>query len=256
MQSIRSIFAVLLMLIVCLTLVSAETTAYQESFIYGHSELGRELTCHRIGTLDADASILIIFGLHGFEDAYDHDGKVLQLIAERIISHYASQPELVDGFCLYIVPTANPDGMLDGKSEYGFGRCNAAGLDINREFPVKWTPSSNSRNRTGTEPFATAEARAIRDLVESVNPTYGIDVHGWIHATYGDGKMAEVFATPFNFAVRKTSSGGMLCQWMDEVTEEGIMIELPASPNTGKYITTNSEKLIQGIDAWISYLKP
>lgn len=256
MRSLRSIILVFLALVACLTFVSAETTTDHESFIYGQSELGRNLICHRVGTIDVDTSILLVFGLHGFEDAYNHDGEVLQLIAESVIAHYASHPELLDGFCLYIVPTANPDGLLAGKSEYGFGRCNAAGLDINRDFPVKWTQSSNSRNRTGAAPFSTAEARAIRDLVESINPTYGVDVHGWIHATYGDGKMAEVFAKPFGFTVRKTSSGGMLCQWLSEVTEESIMIELPASPNTGKYITTNCEKLIQGINAWLAYLKP
>ena len=242
-------------LLLCTVVASAEQTSQHESFVFGQSELGRELKCHRVGTNDSTESILIVFGLHGFKDAYDHDGKVLQKIAESIIAHYSTQPENLKDFCLYIVPMTNPDGMLDGKSEYGFGRCNAAGLDINRDFPVGWTKSNNSRNRTGNGPFSTSEACAIRDLVEAIKPTYGIDVHGWIHATYGDGMMAKLFAEPFSFSVRNTSSGGMLCQWLDEVTEESIMIELPSSPNSGKYITSNAQKLIQGIDGWISYCK-
>ena len=65
--------------------------------------------------------------------------------------------------------------------------------------------------------------------------------------------MAAVFAKPFKFVVKEGISGGMLFQWLDEVTEEGIMIELPPNPDTGNYVMEQSEKLIQGIDAWIAY---
>lgn len=231
----------------------AEVTSLHEAFVYGTSELGLELICHRIGSLDATQSLLIVFGVHGFEDDFNHDGEVLRLIAEKVIEHYANQPELLGDFCLYIVPSANPDGLIDGKTKDGFGRCNALGLDINRDFPVKWKKSNNVRTKTGEAPFSSSEARAIRDLVEDVKPAYGIDVHGWIRAAYGDGVMAEVFAKPFKFSVRAAVSGGMLFQWLDEVTEEAIMIELPFSPNKKKYVNDNSERLIQGIDAWIRY---
>lgn len=247
----------------CLPFASAEETLpnetpaplHDEAFVYGTSELGRELVCHRIGNRDADRSILIVFGVHGFEDEFNHDGEVLCLIAEKLIEHYTGQPELLEDFCLYIVPSANPDGLINGNTKDGFGRCNALGLDINRDFPVKWTKSNNARYKTGDTPFSSAEARAIRDLVDAVNPTYGIDVHGWIRASFGDGIMAEVFAKPFKFSVRNASSGGMLYQWLNEVTEEAVMIELPPSPNKTKYVVDNSEKLILGIDAWIMYCR-
>ena len=56
----------------------AETASYQ-SFVYGQSELGRDLICHQVGSEDAEQSILIVFGVHGFEDAFDHDGEVLRM---------------------------------------------------------------------------------------------------------------------------------------------------------------------------------
>ena len=194
------------------------------SFVYGRSELGRELICHRIGTPQAAKSILLVFGVHGFEDAFDHDGEVLKLIAEKVIAHYEENPQTLQNFCLYIVPSANPDGLIEGTTKDGFGRCNANGMDINRDFPIGWTKRKEARNKTGKEAFSTAEARAIRDLAESVQPTYGVDVHGWIEASYGTGKMAKIFAKPFNFTFKKPPSGGMLCRWLDSITREGIMI--------------------------------
>ena len=101
------------------------------------------------------------------------------------------------------------------------------------------------------EPFSTAEARAIRILVERIKPTWAMDVHGWINASYGDGAMARTFARPFRFTVKQPVSGGMLCSWLSTVTEEAIMLELPFSPNEGRYVKDNSQRLITGIDAWV-----
>lgn len=220
-------------------------------FVYGQSEMGRDLVCHRLGSTDAAASILIVFGVHGFEDAYDHDGEVLRLIAERMISHYAQNPAQMQGFCLYIIPSANPDGLIDGNSKDGYGRCNANGLDVNRDFPFDWEENTTSRNLTGEAPLSTAEARAICDLVADIQPTFGIDVHGWKKAAYGNGKMAEVFAKPFRFKVQRLSTEGMLAAWLNSVTNEGILMELPPDPNSGDYVTSSSAALIEGLNAWM-----
>lgn len=229
----------------------AEEEPASSSFVYGASEMGKELICHVIGDEAAEKSLLIIFGVHGFEDDYPHDAQVLRLIAEEVIAHYEAAPESLGDCCLYIVPTANPDGLLDGKTQNGFGRCNANGLDINRDFPINWKKRTAERSKTGDAPFSTAEARAIRDLVELIKPTWAMDVHGWINASYGDGRMARVFAKPFKFTVKQPVSGGMLCSWLSTVTEEAIMLELPFSPNEGRYVRENSQRLIEGIDAWV-----
>ena len=248
-MGIRRTLCLLLSLLCTLTAGAEETPRRQ--FVYGTSEMGKELICHVVGDETAKRSLLMIFGVHGFEDDYPHDGQVLRLIAEEVIAHYAAAPEKLADCCLYIVPTANPDGLQDGKTQNGFGRCNANGLDVNRDFPVNWKKRTDERNRTGDEPFSTAEARAIRDLVESIKPTWAMDVHGWINASYGDGAMARTFARPFRFTVKQPVSGGMLCSWLSTVTEEAIMLELPFSPNEGRYVKDNSQRLITGIDAWV-----
>jgi len=238
------------------SLCLAQGTVVHTQFVYGQSESGRNLICHRVGREDASRSILMVFGVHGFEDAFDHDGEVLQMIAESIISHYASHAEELQDFCLYIIPSANPDGLIDGTTKDGFGRCNANGLDINRDFPFDWKENTTSRNQTGQEPLSTAEARAICDLVETIHPDYGIDVHGWKKGSYGNGKMAEIFAMPFRFKVKRLSTEGMLGAWLHSETDEGILIELPPEPDKEDYVTDNTARLMEGLNAWMAYCSP
>lgn len=253
-SSLRALACALLCalsLLPCRQAAALETE--DDAFVYGYSESGRALTCYHAGEESSENSLLLIFGVHGFEDSYDHDGEVLRLIAERILSHYREHPDALGNFCLYVVPSANPDGLLDGTTKDGFGRCNANGLDINRDFPIGWIERSSARNQTGSEPFSTAEARAIRDLVARLQPDYAIDVHGWISASYGTGRMAKAFARPFGFSVKQSRSGGMLSTWLSTVTQEAIMLELPRNPDEDAYVEENSAKLIEGIDSWIAF---
>lgn len=225
-------------------------------FVYGHSEMGRDLICHRVGSQEAARSILMVFGVHGFEDSYPHDGEVLKLIAENLIVHYTINVQELQDFCLYIIPCANPDGLIDGITHNGFGRCNANGYDINRDFPFDWVMDDTDRNHTGETPLVTTEARAICSLVETIQPTYGVDVHGWKKAAYGNGKMAENFAVPFRFKVKGLSTQGMLGAWLNSVTHESILMELPPEPNENEYVTDNSSRLIQAVNRWIAYCQP
>lgn len=254
---IKRLFALIMSVCILLTCGSAEEeNNNSHEFVYGYSELGRELVCHVIGDEEAEQSLLMIFGVHGFEDSFDHDGVVLRMIAERVIVHYSENPTELAGFCLYVVTIANPDGLIEGSTKDGFGRCNANGMDINRDFPVNWRLRTEARNKTGKEPFSTAEARGIRDLVEMVKPTYAMDIHGWISASYGEGRMARTFARPFGFEVKIPRSGGMLCSWLSQVTKEAIMLELPARPNEDDYVIENSAKLIEGVNKWIGLCTP
>lgn len=253
MPVIRRIAALLLLFMLALTpaaLCESKSAASSGEMIYGYSENGRALVCHRIGEENADSRILLVFGVHGFEDSYDHDGEVLRLIAHRVIEFFASQ--MPDGVALYVVPCANPDGLLEGTTKNGFGRCNARGLDINRDFPVDWKEDYHSRTKTGAAPFSTAEARALRDLVEQIAPDFAADIHGWIDAVYGSSPSAEIFAQAFGMKRRSIRSGGTLAQWMQTTLEDAILLELPANPNEGKYVARNSEALIQAIQNWIA----
>lgn len=237
---------VVLLFFSCSCALGESISAGTES-VYGYSESGRPLTCIQIGQDDAPHALLLVFGVHGFEDAFDHDGKVLQTIALRVVDYFSAHPGELGTFRLCVVPSANPDGLIDGKTCNGFGRCNAAGLDINRDFPIGWQEEFLNRNKTGSAPFSTAEARALRDLALQIKPTYAADIHGWINAVYGSGAMADCFSAAFDMNIRSIISGGTLAQWLSSITDESILLELPPDPDMDKYVTLNSQRLIDAI---------
>lgn len=121
---------------------------------------------------------LLVAAQHGEE-------AVTALLARRLL-------ERVPGHATRwaVVPVANPDGLINGT------RQNAAGVDLNRNFPATTWRSDNSytyppeiqqerrviENRTnlsspgehaGSEP----ESRALMALVERLQPPLVIDIH-------------------------------------------------------------------------------
>lgn len=238
----------LLLLILCLLWMVPALA--EDGFVFGASEQGRDLVVHQVG--DGEAAALMVFGVHGFEDKYDRDGQVLADIAHELLKLCRQDPSVLNGHSLYVVPCLNPDGLTQGKSENGFGRCNANGLDINRDFPVEWTRKTTARNRTGDAPFATAEARALRDLVQTIRPVCAVDVHGWINGVYGQADMAACFQEAFGFEYRTYRGGGMLAQWLEQETGAAVMVELPANPYPDDFVSTCAQRLLQGLSAWLN----
>lgn len=221
----------------------------QQPLVYGASEQGRELVCHRVGSPDAPYAILLVFGVHGFEDTYDHDGERLAEVARALIEHYEAQPQTMGEYALYIIPSANPDGLAAGATADGFGRCNADGIDINRDFPVGWQKRTDVRNLTGDEPLSTAEARALTQLVTQLSPTYAVDVHGWASGVYGNKQLATAFHRAFSFPHYQIRSGGMLFQWLDVVTRGAVLVEMPIMPRRAGYLENVTERFIRALDS-------
>ncbi len=260
MKRILSLLILLLLPALC---APAEGTCTPETFIYGTSTLGRELECVRIGPADAEVRFLLVFGVHGFEDRFARDGALLKETALALIDALAADPAaLGTDSAVYIVPCANPDGLLEGTSNTGFGRCNALGLDINRDFPEGWVKRTRAANLTGDAPFSTAEARSLRDLVSSAAPTWAADVHGYVNVVkYGARRdMARFFASEeaMDMACEPWQSGGMLCAWLDTVTEGALLIELPTPLRGGDvnvlkegYVSDMAQRLLNGITGWL-----
>ena len=269
MRTGKRLAAVLAVVILACVLITAAADGEAERIVYGTSVRGRELVCWRIGEENTGKSVLIVFAVHGFEDEYAGDGILLTRIAEETLEIYTQEPERLQGYTLYIIPCANPDGLEDGTTNWGFGRCNADGFDINRDFSIGFEPNVYEAGyRTGSEPFTTPEARAIRDLVEEIRPTYAMDVHGYIQKVYYERspEMAEVFAEPFGFSTGRWGTSGMMCQWLDSVTEGTVLIEL-RSPlrvqsrsggnanelwmSLNDYVKDQGGKLREGLETWL-----
>ena len=109
-------------------------------------------------------------------------------IAHKMIEYYGAHAAELNGWTLYVVPTANPDGMRYGVNNYregtagAYGRCTSQGKDINRNFSSATFP----------------EHDALKALVDEIKPTIIVDFHGWYDCYYGNARIGDFFANAFN----------------------------------------------------------
>ena len=80
------------------------------------------------------------------------------------------QAEIDPDVEVWLVPVANPDGVAAGL------RCNANGVDLNRNYPFEWQPRDG-----GPAPLTEPETQALAALVEQLRP----DVVIWVHQPLG-----------------------------------------------------------------------
>ena len=98
--------------------------------------------------------ILVVSAIHGNE-------RVTRPIVERL-----SKVPLPDDVTVSIVPEANPDGWAANT------RRNAQGVDLNRNFPWRWSPTDG-----GPSAASASETRAL--MAEVLQGQYDLAV--WIH---------------------------------------------------------------------------
>jgi len=136
--------------------------------IFGHSVLGCPLEVWKPA---GDCKILIFAGIHGEEaEATFLLSRTLRLLSEPS-PHCA------------VVLAMNPDGLIRGT------RCNANGVELNRNFPTKsWSPdpvphrSSMTSPRDillspGSEPASEPETKALLSLINELSPASIIAMH-------------------------------------------------------------------------------
>jgi len=88
---------------------------------------------------------------------------------------------------IYIVPCLNPDGYEYSRSHFSFWRKNRRnngdgtfGVDLNRNFSVGYTKSSNTSSNvySGPKPFSEPETQSIKNFVDNhPNITLALDYH-------------------------------------------------------------------------------
>ncbi len=200
---------------------------YYETITYGTSGAGRKLTAYRFG--DGKNVMVLTFAIHGWEDNFDRDGQLLVDTANQLMNTLRTNYNTLiasGDWSVYVLPTLNPDGLYDGWTCNGPGRCTThyltisggdvtgKGIDMNRCFPYKFTPRSDSRNFNGTQPLQTKEAQALAKFTRSVKGSAKnvlIDTHGWYNQTIvssgQSSKIYQAFRASFP-ATRYTSLSG------------------------------------------------
>ena len=199
-----------------------------EQFVYGKSENGRDLVCYSFTPENYGRTILLNFAIHGFEDDYARDAQVLVNAANQLIEYYSSYEEF-NGCRVLIVPCANPDGLYDGTTNNGFGRCNALGIDLNRDFDANYSPNTTPGRNYTPYAFSAAESRALRDLFNEYRPDVVCDFHGWLNCTIGDIDLAEVFSQEMNLphqvSFTSTNAKGYFANWAHQQGALGLLVE-------------------------------
>jgi protein MpaA len=129
--------------------------------LLGRSLLGRPISIFERGDPTAAERILVVGCIHGNESA-----------GIAVANRLRSTP-LPPGLDLWVIPSANPDGVARGT------RTNGRGVDLNRNFPAGWQPFGErwDLQYSGPRPFSEPETRLAARLIRAVHP----DVTIWFH---------------------------------------------------------------------------
>ncbi|EIF6174051.1 cell wall-binding protein [Clostridium perfringens] len=202
--------------------------------VYGKSGKGRDLEYYRIG--HGKKVLFSVFGVHGYEDAWSGDSQELKIIAEksvnRLRSEYNTKGIDLSEWSVYIIPSANPDGRIDGWTNNGPGRTTVTTKnDINRSFPTGFTPFYSARNYTGPTALGSPEAKAlygfINKTMEGATEKVLLDVHGWENKTIGNPSIAKYFDNEFGFRNINKYPGGFVITYGNAIGAKSVLVEFP-----------------------------
>ncbi len=173
-----------------LTDIQALVMRYPEqaqSEVIGTSMQGRDIPVIRIGNTDAQRHVLLQGSIHGREHM---NSWLLMSMAEYWLSRGGA---FLEDVCYHIIPMVNPDGVFISQSaqldweqqeiylrDSALGytsssrwlyaqtwKANAAGTDLNRNFPADWESLTqitepSATGYRGEYPFSAPETAALR----------------------------------------------------------------------------------------------
>ena len=184
--------------------------------LLGHSVQGRAITAQVLG--DGLDTTLVIATIHGNEPA----GTPL---VRRLADHLATNPDLLEGRRIVIIPVANPDGVAAGTRE------NVRGVDLNRNFEAS-NRVNNGAN--GHQSLSEPESRALQAAIEEFSPNRILSLHQPLNCIDYDGPgkaLAAAIASSCRLPVKKLGArpGSLGAYTGEELGIPTITMELPSA---------------------------
>jgi murein peptide amidase A len=195
--------------------------AVVSSRIIGYSVNSRPIRAFELGNRKAAVTAVALAAIHGNET-----GGTVSLADLR-------DGGPVKGVHLWVIPRANPDGVLRGD------RHNAHGVDLNRNFPTRWA-ALTGWYYSGPGPSSEPETRALKRFLNRVDPTYVVSFHSPLHSVdvHGakDRPFARRLATELRLPTQSFNCAGLchgtLSQWFDaHHAGSSVTAELGAAPS-------------------------
>ena len=200
-------------LIVAALAAAGLASAAPQAPVIGHSVQGRAIVAYERGDRSAPPT-LVVGVIHGSEPA----GLALIMQLRRM--------PLPPHVHLWLVPTANPDGLAAGK------RQNAHGVDLNRNWPAGCSHTGDS----GPRPLSEPESKALRGFILRIKPKLTIWYHQPLAEVYGSDPHVAVlkrYARLSGLPYRKlTAPRGAATRWQRRQFpgSPAFVVEFPAGP--------------------------
>lgn len=182
----------------------------------GRSVRGRPIDALHIGT-GARADLLVVGSVHGNEPA----GIAIARVLRRTLARGPLEAWIVDDL--------NPDGRRADT------RVNAHGVDLNRNFPYRWTHlgAPGTGEWSGPGALSEPESRAAARLIRRVRPRISIWFHqplGVVDESGGSVAVERRFSRLAHLPLKRlTRYPGSAVGWEDHILagSTAFVVELP-----------------------------
>jgi N-acetylmuramoyl-L-alanine amidase len=195
----------------------AAPAAAQGGTVIGRSAEGRPITALRVGSPRARVKVLVVGAVHGNEPA----GRAVVDRLRRL------RPPR--GTALWLIEDANPDGSAAGS------RHNAAGVDLNRNFPYRWR-HQDGIYESGSGPASEPETQAIQRFVERERPRITLWYHQALRMVVrstGDPALERLYSRRSGLPRKRLPRyHGTAVSWQNTSFpgDTAFVVELPGGP--------------------------
>ncbi|CAN5200770.1 hypothetical protein BH24ACT12_BH24ACT12_01220 [soil metagenome] len=219
------------------------SNALRERRLVGRSVQGRPIWAYRKGNPQAERVVLVLGQMHGDERA-----------GVRTARHIIRRVPVSRRADVWIIPTMDPDGYAADT------RNNARGVDLNRNWPTGWEPTSTS----GPAPASEPETRAMRAFLKRVQPTFIASLHqpfGVIGRSDKNMRYVRRLSAELDLPIARVQVGDCvgpdcppgptLTSWYN-TRQPGycVTIEFPARPSEAFLTTTAGPGILRAMFAY------